>query len=485
MRYRNIVFMIMCLGLGLLAEQSFFHGYVGISFLVFITGFYSVLFAKVRLSFTNRRIGLLLMGSIWLLAASFAVYDTVLFRQLNMLLIPTLIFVHVVTITSPNEIQWSKLSFITLLLKKLKEICIYAFSLIWTCGRWLLKGLGKEQTRTIKHVVLGVAIGVPLFIGMTGLLMLADDQFQNVVVSLSTHIIGFNQLEVIVRTCLAVGLGLLFFALFQVLKRPETPRSLKRNNQSFDFSLNEVTALTILLILNAVYILFVIVQFKYFFGQSLQPGFTYASYARRGFFELISVTVVNLTLLVVFLKLVKQSTSSFKIALRGMYVLLVTSSVIMLVSAFQRLLMYEAAYGFTVERLLAHIFMIFLMVIFAYTFIRIWIERLALLHFYLIVGLVFYTGIHAINLEQIVVTSNLERYAETHKIDIEYMEALSWTGVDGLMTLYEQNPDYPGLKEVLQIKMEELPVIAEQGWQSFNVVKSKTVERLNNLQLKE
>ena len=58
---------------------------------------------------------------------------------------------------------------------------------------------------------------------------------------------------------------------------------------------------------------------------------------------------------------------------------LVLSSAVILSSAFLRLSMYEEAYGFTFIRVMAHSFMIFLVVIFMYTLLKIWIEKLSLI----------------------------------------------------------------------------------------------------------
>src|SRR5690625_5470657 len=87
--------------------------------------------------------------------------------------------------------------------------------------------------------------------------------------------------------------------------------------------------------------------------------------------------------------------------LKCLYTVLIVMSGIILFSAYIRLTMYEEAYGFTLSRVLAHVFMIYLIVIFVYTLIRVWLEKLPLLHFYIIVGIIFYTGLNAINLEQI------------------------------------------------------------------------------------
>src|SRR5699024_7320493 len=104
---------------------------------------------------------------------------------------------------------------------------------------------------------------------------------------------------------------------------------------------DSITAITILIILNFVYLLFVAIQFKYFFGAHLAEGFTYAEYARRGFFELILVMLMNWTILTSFLKKVQDHRRGIKITINVLYSLLIIFSGIMLASAYQRLSMYE------------------------------------------------------------------------------------------------------------------------------------------------
>ncbi|MFD2043254.1 DUF4153 domain-containing protein [Ornithinibacillus salinisoli] len=484
MKRNDVFFLLICLGLGVLAELSFFHGRIGVSYLVFITGFYAVLFGKYRLSFNNRRIGLLLMIGIWMLAGTYAFYDNVLFRNLNVLLIPVLVFFHIVLITSSNNINWSKPSFVVFLFEKLEQGLRYSSRFCKISFRKVFKNMNDQTAQTIKRVFVGLLIGIPLLMVITGLLMSADSVFQDLVLRLPEFVLELNFLEGAFRSILVVLFTLFFFGIFQVLQVRTKPKdSFGPIKEKSIRRWDSITAVTILILLNAVYVLFAVIQFKYFFNDGLQSGFTYAEYARRGFFELIFVTLINWSILISFLKLVQDDRRSMKITLKVMYSLLVAVSGVMLTSAYQRLSLYEAAYGFTLDRVLAHAFMIFLMVIFAYTFIRVLLERLSILHFYLIVGLVFYTGLNVISLEKIVVNNNLERYEETGKIDIYYLSHLSYAGIDGLMDLYEADPDYPELRQLLVKHHQRLSNEMNNSWQSFNLMKQKVTDRLEKLDL--
>jgi hypothetical protein len=144
--------------------------------------------------------------------------------------------------------------------------------------------------------------------------------------------------------------------------------------------------------------------------------------------------------------------------------------------------MYEEAYGFTFIRVLAHSFMIFLIIIFAYTLVKIWLERVSLFHFYFITSLIFYTIINIVDLDRVVVEQNLTRYEQTGKIDIQYLNQLSNTGVLGLIKLYEKNPNIEGLKNILQERKREA-LSDYRPWQSFNLTRQQAKKELKNLNL--
>lgn len=471
---RDMLFLLICLGLGLLAELTFLHGTIGIAYPVFILGFYIVLFLKFRLRFHHRRIGLLFMAAIWMLSMSFVLYDNFLFYQLNILLIPILVLAHIVLITSPNTYEWNTPKFILLVAAKLGRGIEYSASFV----KAALKKAGKteEGWKTWRLVFIGILISTPLLVVILSLLMSADAVFNDMMSRFFPYIFEFTWVEDAFRIVYVILAGMLFFGVFQVLtKQSRLIKAEPVEKKVHEWS--SVIAITILVMLNAVFVLFVAIQFTYFFNENLIEGFTYADYARRGFFELVFVTMINFSLLILFLKLVVTPKKGEKLTLKILYSLLVVVSGIMLISAYQRLSLYEEAYGFTFDRLLARTFMIFLIVIFAYTFIRIWLERLSLIHFYLILGLFYYAFLNVIHLDQIVVNKNLERYEEVGKIDIYYLESQSYTGIDGLMRLYEKNPDYPELKQLLQrIELEELP-----NWQSYNITKHKVTKKFNEM----
>lgn len=481
-RQREWLFLFACLFLGVLAEASFLHGRIGIAYIIFIAAFYTLLFIRFRFSFEHRRIGLLLMAGIWVLAGSYLFFDSTVFYLFNLLVIPLVVFFHVVVITSPAALNWSKLSFIRLVTGKLLDAFSYLANYLRYIGRKLVRNRIMMKSGVVRQIIFGVILAVPLLFIVIQLLMTADESFQQFIQRMFYFEWNVNIMEFGFRIAFILVAALFFFCIFQVLGR-QTKWDIEINQIKEIRAMPGVMAATILLLLNMVYILFIAFQFSYFFQGDLEAGFTYADYARRGFFELILVTLINWALLLGSMKRVQEKVKGVKVFLKVLYSALIIASGVLLASAWQRLALYEEMYGYTVDRLLAHSFMLFLVVIFAYTLIRVWLVNLPILHFYLISAFLFYTLMNVVNIEEIIVESNLARYEESGKVDIHYLDYLGAEGVKGLIYLYEQDPAIPELKQLLNEKKEQLRTSNDSSWQSFNFAKNEARQLLEELEL--
>lgn len=478
---KDWLFLLLCLLLGIVAEEAFFPDQIGISYFVFISVFYAIFYWRFRtFSFSHQRVGYLVLISIWLLSAGYYLYDVIVFYVLNILVIPVMVIFHLALITSPKKMEWNKLSFLLYALLRLGNGLLYPFRLFAHLTGILKRSSHPEKYLVWKKVLIGIAISIPMLFVILNLLISADAQFERLLSNLP-NLLSFNP-ETIFRSIVILIYTFGFFGFLQVLLYKKI-QVVQKEGIANSMSLDGIITLTVLLLLDLVYVLFVAVQFKYFFSGTLEDGFTYAEYARRGFFELLFVTLINLTVTTVVIQLTKNALGALKKTIQLALTVLVLSSGVLLISAFMRMSMYEDAYGFTFLRILVTTFMIFLMVIFAYTLVKIWLERLSLFHFYFMASIIFYTGINLVNLDQIVVDRNLARFETTGKIDIHYLNSLSSTGVLGLIQLYEKNPDVPGLEELLKQRKSDRKSIKSDTWQSHNLVRDKAYEKLGELDL--
>lgn len=480
---KDWIFLLMCLIVGIVAEEAFFKDQIGISYFAFIVVFYGLFFVRFRnFSFSHQRLGYFVLMVIWVLSAGYYLYDTALFYALNILVIPVLVIFHLTLITSPKNFEWSNLYFLSYVFRRLIDGVRYHAKFTSYVSK-LLKGNNDPKRYEVwKKILIGVGISVPFLVVILNLLISADAQFERLLNSFP-NLLSFR-LDYLIRLAIILLYTFGFFGFLQILLQKHLQKEGERKPTN-SISIDGIITLTVLLLLNLVYILFVVVQFKYFFSGTLEDGYTYAEYARRGFFELLFVTLINLSVTTVVIGFTKTVQGFLRNSIRLALTILILSSGVLLVSAFMRLTMYEDAYGFTFTRVLAHSFMLFLMVILAYTLIKIWLEKLSLLHFYFISSLIYYVGINVINLDRIVVEQNISRFESTGKIDIHYLNGLSATGTIGLMELYERAPHVPGLEELLKQRKAEREYIKPDSWQSHNLIREKAYEKLGELKFSD
>jgi hypothetical protein len=173
----------------------------------------------------------------------------------------------------------------------------------------------------------------------------------------------------------------------------------------------------------ALFWLFLAVQLGYLFGNLPSipaSGVTFAEYARRGFGELTVVATASALLIV--------GSERFGSETRGGVVRLLTFAVLaavllLLASAFRRVLLYEAAYGFTTARLYAQVYMcavaaglVMLALEVAADFDAGRLFRRALgAATILFIALVYW------NHEDWIARRNLDRFASTGKLDVGYL----------------------------------------------------------------
>jgi hypothetical protein len=480
MERNDWLFFLLCLIVAIVAEESFFMHPIGISYFIFIAVFYMLFYWRFRsFPFTHQRLGYLLLIAIWILAAGYYLYDTSFFYGFNLLVIPCLVIFHLTLITSPQKMEWSNLAFINFIVRRIFSGIHYSASYISLMAKNSVKDKNNNPLLVIgKKIVIGLVISIPFLFIILNLLIEADAQFERLMVMLP-ELVSFR-IDYVIRFIIILIYALGFFGFMQVLLQNKI-EVIHKEASSKPFSLDGIISLTFIVLLDIVYVVFVAVQFKYFFSGTLESGLTYAEYARKGFFELLFVTIINLSITTVIITFSKNNQGFVKQLIRIALSLLVLSSGILLVSAMMRMMMYENAYGFTFTRVLAHSFMIFLMIIFAYTLVKIWLEKLSLFHFYFIASLVYYVGINVVNIDSIVVEQNITRYEETGKIDIDYLNHLSSTGKLGLIQLYENNPEISGLEDLLKNHKSEQAIMMDHSWQSHNHVKSKFYAKLGEI----
>ena len=130
--------------------------------------------------------------------------------------------------------------------------------------------------------------------------------------------------------------------------------------------------------LSAVLLPFCAIQFACLFAGSVPEGFTYAEYARSGFWQLLAVAVIVIALVLLLLRFGAPCSPAANSARRILMALLLVCTLVLLVSAFSRMTLYEQFFGFSQLRLFTQFFMAALLAFLAFGIARLWLPRLNL-----------------------------------------------------------------------------------------------------------
>jgi hypothetical protein len=135
--------------------------------------------------------------------------------------------------------------------------------------------------------------------------------------------------------------------------------------------------------------------------------------------------------------------------------------------------LYEEACGLTYLRVFVHYFMAMLFVYFVIALGRVWLERIPVIKAYIVIALAFYTVLNFINVDKLIVRSNIDRYARTGEIDVSYLQDLSYDAIPDLLAL-SQSADKEISRQVKDyLRQEKQRLLKAEPWQSFNYSRYK------------
>jgi hypothetical protein len=329
----------------------------------------------------------------------------------------------------------------------------------------------------IRSVAVGLLIAGPLLLIFNGLFMSADKTYEETV----KRLLEIN-FATPARHLIVIAVVAWLAAGFLRTLAPMLVRPLVRSSSGFlipckgfglldprapapPFRLGIIEVGLPLALLDLLFFGFVLLQLPYLFGGpgwvQAPAGPTYAMYARQGFFELVAVAALTLTLLLAADWLLGDRPAREKILFRALAWVMVALVFTIMASALQRMSLYTHRYGLTHLRLYTTAFMFWLGVLtlwFGVTVLRGRGERFAFGVF--VTGLCAIFLLHAVNPDAYIARTNLARSQgawshltgalayiartdlsvahESEQLDMSYLLSLS---ADAIPTLAAALPD--------------------------------------------
>lgn len=436
----------------------------GIAVPISVIIYYSlVLFQNRKLKVKNN----ILLIPIVMISLCFVFFDNTLLKTLNV------IFLYILIILDTSErFEINKCEFLSFkwIVQVIPIGIITPLKNILTPIE-LIKGDVKEKYKNffniLYKVLIGFAIGLPIVLIATILLMRSDVAFKSVM-ELMNNNISFNFIDIIERVVVFI---IIFFPLYGYFYGIKNKNENVYNEESkiratFDFII-VTTAASFLCIVYAIYCLS---QFTYFisaFKGILPSDYTFAEYARQGFFECIPLAIINLIFIIVLRVFVKVDSSNKKKAItKGFIYYIIIFTLFLVISALSKMVLYINAYGITLMRVYVAWILILGCIIFVLIGIKEYNEKLKLFKNMFIAFTIMFLFLNYLNIDYRIAKYDSDLYISGKADTIDAFEELSNSALEPLIEISK----FDSKKTAKLIKMYENRVDQKAKWQDWNLV---------------
>ncbi len=343
------------------------------------------------------------------------------------------------------------------------------------------KGLGK--------VLLGLALGFPVFCVVVLLLTNADEVFRNLLqqwFSWLERYITKHMIDTLIRILFSIPVALYLFGMLyaglhrEQFEKPEGQPAPRRGGMSQTILLSAGIPVCLL------YLLFLVTQSTYYFSSFaayLPEGFTYAGYARQGFFELCGVAVINLGIAIFIWRFAqrKEGEDRLPLPLRLYTAVICLFTLLLIATALRKMLLYIDHYGLTPLRVYTSWFMALLGLVFLALLLYQWLPRLPMAPVLTAVFLLMFGLLQFGRVDGWIARYNVEQYqsGQLKAVDVLLFYQLSDEAVPYAARLLEDSD--PEVVEDVRVYLTSR-IERQQETMSYNFTTHQARKLLQDLQ---
>lgn len=261
---------------------------------------------------------------------------------LNIFILPIMISIFLFRLTTNNEISLNSKKWVFKLFPK----CIFSNL------KYIKTGFKNNKSKNSINIILGLLIGIPIGLVLLTLLASADKYFESLLDSILKVMpnISFSKIS---NVFILIGSFIVFFSVFinVIINNKNKTLEIKEKKD-----INITISKTILIIVNLVFAIFLISEVSKLTNNflNLPIEYTYANYAREGFFQLLAVTSINFLIINYHLYVNKISNNK---SIKNMLIVLISFSILLILNSYYRMFLYINAYSFTILRLQVLLFL--------------------------------------------------------------------------------------------------------------------------------
>jgi hypothetical protein len=365
-----------------------------------------------------------------------------------------------------------------------------------------LAQIRKEQTARgtsgtslpLWGIVRGMVIAFPIVVFFGSLLASADLVFsQKLGEFLGLFSIG-KLAENFLRLILILVYGYLLAGIFlHAASRSKDEKLIGEDKPVIKPFLGFTESAIVLGSVSILFLLFVIVQFQYFFGGATNigvAGYTYSQYARRGFNELVTVAFFSLVMILGLSTVTRRTDDREKRVYSGLSVVIVGLVMVILVSAYQRISLAIAWHGFSRLRLYPRVFLVWLGVLLITVVVLEIFRRERYFAFATVLAsLGFALSLTLVNVDAAIIKHNVPRVLQGRKLNVAHLASLSSDAVPALVEEYRSTSYSQSIHEGLGAALacylhnDSHPDAYNPDWRSFNLSRWRAHYALQKVQV--
>lgn len=396
--------------------KGLFFGFTLIFSLIFIA-------VSVYLTKKGERPGVFASVCGGLSLAGGAVYTVCTNYAIKLLLIPALFVLCVIWFSALAgvKIPEGDLGILSLLLKHgVRD----SFVNVPKSAASIAAGEDGKKGKGLK-IVIGLLFALPVACIVVVLLSGADAAFENLLDGLVEKIGAYIGYFV----CGLILSALVIAFCYSLKKTPSSEKTAKDTSK-----VDGVYAGAFLGLLSVCYLAYLFSQLAYFFSafkSFLPDGYSTAEYARRGFFELCAVAVINAVVIFAVIVLVRKKDGRIPAFVRVLSIFISLFTLLLCATSVSKMVLYIRTYGLTVLRVGTSAFMLVIAVTFLSMILRMFTDKAKVLPTAVIAASLTLVILGLVNINSLVVKYNYNAYVsgKTAKIDVYTISA---TGAEGV-----------------------------------------------------
>lgn len=369
-------------------------------------------------------------------AVTLAVFRDVFMNCIMVFLITALFTVYTSGISGTFR---NKEGSFKMLLDLISSAAIAPFTNITKIGGSMGKSvLGQKR---LLNIVIGIGVSLPVLLVVIPLLVSSDAAFEGLIETIAKNI-GTYLLEAFIALVLT---PYIFSYMFSKKRNFKTGSEIYNRDYSSIRFLQNTISVTVLSVVSVTYIVYLVSQLAYFFSAFsgiLPEGYEYSasSYARRGFFEMFAICVINILLLLAANLFTKRNGGNKQsAAIKALATFISLFSVVLIITAMSKMKLYIDVYGLTKYRLLTSVFMVMLLIVILFFAVHIYFPKVNYMQPIIIICSVIFIGISFMDIDAFIAKYDVNAYqnGEIESIDVDYLSELSSSAVPYIIQLTE------------------------------------------------